>query len=80
MNRYLFWILMVLPWAALTLYISNNEAAEVTTPIFLSLFGYIATVFELRRRTIKLSVKDLFIAMVPFWGLKQRRKLYFAKP
>lgn len=80
MNRYLFWILMVLPWVALTLYISNNEAAEVTTTIFLSLFGYIATILELRRRTIKLSVKDLFKAFVPFWGLKQRHKLYFAKP
>jgi hypothetical protein len=80
MNRYLFWMLMILPWTALTLYITSREAAEITTLTFLSLLIYIVTIVEIRRRTVGLSVKDVLKSMIPFFGLKQRHKLYFAKP
>jgi len=80
MNRYLFWLLMILPWSALTLYITSTEGAELTTIIFVALLIYIVTIVELRRRSLGMPLKDAFIAMIPYWGLKQRRKLYFAKP
>jgi hypothetical protein len=80
MNRYLFWILMVLPWVILTLYITSHEDAEITTFIFLLLLFYIITIVEIRRRSVGLTVKEVLTAQIPFFGLKQRHKLYFAKP
>ncbi len=80
MNRYLFWILMVLPWVALTMYITSGEDAEITTFIFLSLLIYIVTIVEIRRRTIGMTGKDVLKSLIPFFGLKYRNKLYFAKP
>ncbi|NDK55068.1 hypothetical protein [Pontibacter fetidus] len=80
MNRYFFWILMVLPWTALTIYITTREDAEITTFIFLSLLIYIVTIIELRRRKIGMTGVDVLKSLVPFVGLKQRQKLYFAKP
>ncbi|MER2996382.1 hypothetical protein [Pontibacter populi] len=80
MSRYLFWILMVLPWMALTIYITSREGVEITTFIFLSLLVYIVTIVEFRRRTIGMTGSDVLKSLVPFVGLKQRHKLYFAKP
>ncbi|HEY4650866.1 MAG TPA: hypothetical protein VIG72_05605 [Pontibacter sp.] len=80
MNRYVFWLLMVLPWTALTIYISNNSTAEITTLIFASLLVYVVIIVEIRRRSIGLTIKDVLTSLVPVYGLKQRHKLYFAKP
>lgn len=80
MNRYLFWILMLLPWIALTIYITSFEDAEITTAMFVTLFVYLVTIIEIRRRTVKISVVDTLKAQIPFWGWKERNRLYFAKP
>ena len=80
MNRYLVWTLMVLPWTILTVYITSREGAEITTFIFLSLLLYMVTIVEIRRRTIGMTGIDVLKSLVPFGGLKQRHKLYFAKP
>lgn len=80
MNRYLFWILMVLPWMALTIYLTSDKNAEVTTLVVLALLIYIVTIVEIRRRTIGMTGIDVLKSLIPFFGLKQRHKLYFAKP
>ncbi|MBW7466371.1 hypothetical protein ABID22_000758 [Pontibacter aydingkolensis] len=80
MNRYLFWILMVLPWIALTMYLKSSAETEITTAIFIMLFLYLITVVEIRRRTVKISVIDTLKAQIPFWGWEERKRLYFTKP
>lgn len=80
MNRYLFWILMVLPWIAITLHIKLSAEAEITTVIFVALFLYLSTIVEIRRRTVGLTIKQVLKAQIFFWGFKERQRLYFSKP
>jgi hypothetical protein len=80
MNRYLFWFLMMLPWVAITLHITSNEDAKITTGMFIALFLYLVTVVEFRRRAVGLTIKEVLKAQIFFWGFKERQKLYFSKP
>ena len=80
MNRYLFWILMALPWIAITLHIKFSEDAVFNSWVFAALFLYLASVIEVRRRSVGLSVKEALKTQTLFWGHKERQRLYFAKP
>ncbi len=80
MNRYLFWILMVLPWIALTLYIKMSAEPEITTAIFVTLFLYMSAIIEIRRRVVGLTIKETLKAQIFFWGFKERQRLFFSKP
>lgn len=80
MNRYFFWMLMVLPWASLSFYISFGPKSESTSMLFLALFAYMMAIIEVRRRSIGLTLPSTLKALVPGIGYKEWQRLYFAKP
>ncbi|MCC9138128.1 hypothetical protein ACFSKU_00650 [Pontibacter silvestris] len=77
MNRYAFWILMILPWFWLALFLLQSREMKNIALILLALILHLSIVINIRRKTVGLSVSETFKAFVPFWGWKEYKRLYF---
>ncbi|MBD1396823.1 hypothetical protein H9Q13_06565 [Pontibacter sp. JH31] len=77
MNRYLYWLATVMPFALLTLYINKADSASLTVP-FLLLLVYLPLIFNLRRKYLGMAWSDVLKSFVPFYGAKERYKILFA--
>ncbi|WP_439880151.1 hypothetical protein ACSX1A_13420 [Pontibacter sp. MBLB2868] len=80
MNRYLFWLLMALPWAAFVLstYILKDTVYPwifIVNILFLQVI-----VLNIRRKQVGLTFTESLKAIVPGIGYYEWRRLYFAKP
>jgi hypothetical protein len=76
MNRYLYWLATVTPFALLTLYIIKVEDADLTIPFFILLI-YLPIVHNLRRKYLGMTWRDVLKSFIPFYGMKQRYKILF---
>lgn len=78
MHRYLFWILLILPWVVLAIYLSRpKDDPRITTFILVSLVIHLGIIINIRRKSVGLTIAETFKAFVPFWGRKEYKQLYF---
>ncbi|MCC9168519.1 hypothetical protein [Pontibacter harenae] len=77
MNRYLFWILMFMPWFWLIIYLKSSVIDVAFAWIFFALVVYLCLIINVRRKSVGLSVSETFKAFVPMWGWREYRILFF---
>ncbi|GAB3821216.1 hypothetical protein [Pontibacter rugosus] len=77
MNRYLFWVLIILPWFILAVFLTHNRDPKVRAPVLIMLLIHLCIVVNVRRKAVGLSVAETFKALVPLWGTKEYARLFF---
>ncbi|MEJ8802969.1 hypothetical protein [Pontibacter sp. H249] len=80
MKRYLFWLLMWIPWLGLyaILILQKQETFPWFTVMQILILNII--VVNIRRKQVGLSIAATLKSMVPGIGYHEWRRLYFAKP
>ena len=78
MHRYLFWVLLILPWVVLAIYLSRpQDDPRITSFILVSLVIHLGIIINIRRKSVGMTVSETCKAFVPFWGRKEYKRLYF---
>ena len=78
MHRYLFWVLLILPWVVLAIYLSRpKDDPRITSFILVSLVIHLGIIINIRRKSVGMTVAETFKAFVPFWGRNEYKRLYF---
>ena len=78
MHRYLFWVLLILPWIVLAIYLSRpQDNPRMTAFILVSLVIHLGIIINIRRKSVGMTVAQTCKAFVPFWGRNEYKRLYF---
>ena len=78
MHRYLFWVLLILPWVVLAIYLSRpQDEPRITSVILVSLVILLGIIINFRRKSVGMTGAETFKAFVPFWGRNEYKRLYF---
>ncbi|PRY11621.1 hypothetical protein CLV24_11066 [Pontibacter ummariensis] len=77
MNRYVFWVLIILPWFILAVFLTQNRDASVRALALIMLLIHLCIVVNARRKAVGLSAAETFKAFVPLWGAQEYNRLFF---